>query len=95
MDIKEKLMEWKRLKTKEDYDFFYRITKMMSSKKIEELGADFLKDLQILTDIIKNGKEQDVKIYVDSLEGKERKIVAADTYYTMFKKFGNIFRRRM
>ncbi len=87
MDIKKKLKEWKLLKTKEDYDFFYRITRMMSAQKIEGFGADFLKDLQILTDIIKNGKEQDAKIYVDSLEGKERKILAADTYYTMFKVY--------
>ncbi|HEA70480.1 MAG TPA: hypothetical protein ENH98_00995 [archaeon] len=75
------------LKTKEDYDFFYRITKMLSSQKIEEFWAEFLKDLQILTDIIKNGKEQDAKIYVESLDGKERKIIAADTYYTIFKVY--------
>ncbi|KKN38401.1 hypothetical protein LCGC14_0753780 [marine sediment metagenome] len=60
---------------------------MLSSQKIEEFWAEFLKDLQILTDIIKNGKEQDAKIYVESLDGKERKIIAADTYYTIFKVY--------
>jgi len=83
MDNKQKLKEWHLLKTRDEYDFFYRITKMLSHQKIEEFGADFLHDLQILTDIIKNGKEQDAKIYIDSLEGKERKILAADTYFTM------------
>ncbi|HDZ19188.1 hypothetical protein LCGC14_0586930 [marine sediment metagenome] len=68
MDNKQRLKEWKLLKTKEDYDFFYRITKMLSSQKIEEFGSDFLQDLGILTDIIKNGKEQDAKIYVNTLE---------------------------
>ncbi len=85
MSNKENLKEWNLLKTKEEYDFFYRITKMTSYQKIERFGADFLQDLEILTDIVKNGKEQDAKIYIDSLKGKERKIVAADTYYTMFK----------
>ena len=47
MDNKQSLKEWKLLKAKKDYDFFYRINKMMSSQKIEESGADFLKDLEI------------------------------------------------
>ncbi|KKM14836.1 hypothetical protein LCGC14_1702150, partial [marine sediment metagenome] len=44
---------------------------IINKHKNEEFGVDFLKDLQILTDIIKNGKEQDAKIYIDSLKGKE------------------------
>jgi hypothetical protein len=87
MDNKQKLKELNLLKTKEEYDFFYRITQMMSANKIEEFGTEFLQDLQILTDIVKNGKEQDAKIYIDSLEGKKRQIVAADTYYTMYKVY--------
>ncbi len=87
MSNKENLKEWNLLKTKEEYNFFYSITKMMSSQKIEEFGADFLHDLEILTDIVKNGKEKDAKIYIDSLKGKQRKIVAADTYYTMVKVY--------
>ena len=87
MDNKQKLKKWGLLKTKEEYDFFYRITKMMSHQKIEEFGTSVLQDLEVLTDIVKRGKEQDAKIYVDSLEDKERKIVAADTYYTMFKVY--------
>ena len=35
----------------------------------------------------KNGREQDAKIYIDSLEGKKRKIVATDTYFTMFSVY--------
>ena len=62
---------------------------IINKHKNEEFGVDFLKDLQILTDIIKNGKEQDAKIYIDSLKGKERKIVAADTYFTMLKVYIN------
>ncbi len=87
MNNKDKLKEWNLLKTKNEYDFFYRITKMMSSQKIEEFGAEFLDDLGTLTDIVKSGKEQDAKIYIESLKGKERKILAADTYYTMFKVY--------
>jgi len=44
----------------------------------------------ILTDIVKNGREQDAKIYIDSLKEKKCKIVAADTYYTMLSTFKNI-----
>jgi len=87
MDNKQRLKEWKLLKTKEEYDFFYRITKMVSHQKREEFGADFYQDLEILTDIVINGNEQDAKIYIDSLRGKERQIVAADTYYTMYKVY--------
>ena len=89
MSNKEKLKGWELLKTQQEYDFFYRITKMMSNQKIEEFGANFLQDLEILTDIVRNGKEQDAKIYIDSLEGKERQIVAADTYYTMYRVYNN------
>lgn len=87
MNNKDKLKEWDLLKTKVEYDFFYRITKMLSDEKIGEFGLDFLKDLETLTDIVRNGKEQDAKIYIDSLKGKERKIVAADTYFTMFSVY--------
>lgn len=87
MSNKESIKKWDLLKTKEEYDFFYRITKMLSAQKIEEFGTDFLKDLEILTDIVRNGKEQDAKIYIDSLKEKKRKIVAADTYYTMFETY--------
>ena len=48
----------------------------MSAQKIEEFGEESLCDLQILTDIVKNDKEQDAKIYIDSLEDRKRKIVA-------------------
>ncbi|KKL96393.1 hypothetical protein LCGC14_1844940 [marine sediment metagenome] len=89
MDNKQELKKWDLLKSRGDYSFFYHITKMMSYQKNEEFGADFLKNLQILTNIIKNGKEQDAKIYIDSLKGKERKIVAADTYFTMLKVYIN------
>jgi len=89
MSNKEKLKGWELLKTQQEYDFFYRITKMMSNTKIEEFGANFLQDLEILTDIVRNGKEQDAKIYINSLSGKERQIVAADTYYTMYRVYNN------
>ena len=39
-----------------------------------------------ITDIVKVGKVQDAKIYIDSLEDKKRKILAADTYFTMLLK---------
>ncbi len=87
MSNKENLKEWNLLKTKEEYKFFYSITKMMSSQIIEEFGADFFQDLETLADIVKDGNEKDAKIYIDSLKGKQRKIVAADTYYTMFKVY--------
>jgi len=86
MTIKDRLKEWSLLKTKHDYEFFRRITKMMAAEKIEQFGASFLQDLQTLTDIVKVGKAQDAKIYIDSLEDKERKILAADTYFTMLLK---------
>jgi len=86
MTIKDRLKEWSLLKTKNDYEFFHRITKMMAVEKIEQFGASFLQDLQTLTDIVKVGKVQDAKIYIDSLEDKERKILAADTYFTMLLK---------
>lgn len=57
MDNKQKLKQWDLLKAKGDYDFFYRITKMLSDQKLEEFGTDFLHDLDILTDIVRNGKE--------------------------------------
>lgn len=84
---KGKLKEWALLKTKKDYDFFYRITKMLSAQKIEEIGIVFLQDIEVLTGIVKDGKTQDAKIYIDSLKGRERKIVAADTYFTMFYEY--------
>ena len=86
MTIKNRLKEWSLLETIHDYEFFHRITKMMAVEKIQEFGAPFLQDLQTLTDIVKVGEVQDAKIYIDSLEGKERKILAADTYFTMLLK---------
>ncbi len=44
-------------------------------------------DLQLLTDIVKNGKKEDAKIYVDKLNDRERKILAADTYFTMLRTY--------
>ncbi len=41
LSIKEKLKEWNLLKTKEEYEFFNRITKMMGHQKIEEFGLQF------------------------------------------------------
>ncbi len=64
---KQDLKAWGLLKNKNDFAFFYRITKMLSSKKIAEFGETFLKDLQLLTDIVKNGKKEDAKIYVDKI----------------------------
>ena len=49
---------------------------MLSAQKIKEFGVDFIEDLQILTDILKNGKEQDAKIYIDSLKGKMRVFIS-------------------
>ena len=86
MTIKDKLKDWSLLRTKDDYEFFHRITKMMATEKIKEFGSVFLQDLQTLTDIVKVGKVQDAKIYIDSLEDKKRKILAADTYFTMLLK---------
>lgn len=67
------------MKDKNDYFFFHRITKMFSAEKISEFGEVFLRDLQILTDIVKNGIKTDAKIYIDRLNDKKRKILAADT----------------
>ncbi len=50
---KQELKVWGLLKSREDYDFFYRITGMLSDQKISEFGKEFLTDLQILTDIVK------------------------------------------
>ncbi len=75
------------LKNKNDFAFFYRITKMLSSEKYAEFGEAFLKDLQLLTDIVKNGKIEDAKIYVDKLYDRKRKILAADSYFTMLRTY--------
>jgi hypothetical protein len=53
MSKKDKLKEWDLLKTKKEYDFFYRITKMMSNQKIEEFGVDFL-HVSIITAYMKS-----------------------------------------
>ena len=82
--IRQHLKEWGLLKTRDDYLFFQRITKMLSLQKIQEFKADFLRDLEILTDIVKLGKIEDAKIYIDTLNDRKRRIVAADTYFTMF-----------
>ena len=88
---KQELKVWKLLKDKNDYLFFHRITKMLSAEKISEFGEDFLKDLQILTDIVKNGKVMDAKIYIDGLEDRKQKILAADTYFTIFKTYSSLY----
>ena len=69
LSIKEKLKEWKLLKTKEDYEFF--------------------------TDIVRNGREQDAKIYIDSLEDKSRKIIAADTYFTILRTYLSLIKNNL
>ncbi len=57
---------------------------MKVPEKLKEIGTVFYEDLQILTDIALKGKEQNAKIYIDSLGERKRKIVAADTYLTIF-----------
>jgi len=84
---KQELKAWGLLKSREDYDFFYRITGMLSDQKISEYGKEFLTDLQILTDIVKTGKRADAKIYIDTLTDRKRKIVAADTYFTILRTY--------
>ena len=79
------------MKNKNDYLFFHRITKMLSAQKISEFGKDFLKDLKILTDIVKNGKRMDAKIYIDRLDDRKRKIVAADTYFTILRTYSFLY----
>ena len=86
---KQDLKEWGLLKGKDDYDFFYRITKMLSAEKISEFGKNFLEDLQILTDIVKNGRKQDAKNYIDKLPDRKQQIVAADTYFTILKTYSH------
>ncbi len=88
---KEELKAWGLLKDKNDYSFFYRITKMLSAQKISEFGNNFLKDLQILTDIVKKGKRMDAKIYIDRLDDRKRKIVAADTYFTILRTYSLLY----
>ena len=84
---KQELKAWRLLKNRADYDFFYRITGMLSDQKASEFGKEFLTDLQILTDIVKNGKRADAKIYIDTLPDRKRKIVAADTYFTILRTY--------
>ena len=89
---KQELKAWGLLKNKNDYLFFHRITKMLSAQKISEFGKNFLKDLQILTDIVKKGKRMDAKIYIDRLDDRKRKIVAADTYFTILRTYSFLYR---
>ncbi len=84
---KQDLKSWGLLKDKNDFAFFYRITKMLSSEKIAEFGEVFLNDLQLLTDIIKNGKKEDAKIYIDKLHNRKRKILAVDIYFTILRTY--------
>lgn len=84
---KQELKAWGLLKSREDYDLFYRITGMLSDQKISEYGKEFLTDLQVLTDIVKIGKRTDAKIYIDTLTDRKRKIVAADTYFTILRTY--------
>ena len=88
---KQELKRWGLLKDKNDYLFFHRITKMLSAEKISEFGTDFLKDLQTLTDIVKNGKITDAEIYIDGLDDRKRKIVAADTYFTISRTYSSLY----
>jgi len=60
---------------------------MLSDQKISEYGKEFLTDLQILTDIVKTGKRADAKIYIDTLTDRKRRIVAADTYFTIRRTY--------
>ena len=64
---------------------------MLSAQKISEFGKNFLKDLKILTDIVKNGKRMDAKIYIDRLDDRKRKIVAADTYFTILRTYSFLY----
>ncbi len=89
---KQEIKAWGLLKDKNDYLFFHRITKMLSAQKISEFGNNFLKDLEILTDIVKNGKSMDAKIYIDRLDNRKRKIVAADTYFTILRTYSFLYR---
>ena len=89
---KQELKAWGLLKNKNDYLFFHRITKMLSAQKISEFGKNLLKDLKILTDIVKNGKIMDAKIYIDRIDDRKRKIVAADTYFTILRTYSFLYR---
>ena len=82
---------WGLLKDKNDYLFFHRITRMLSAEKLSEFGEDSLKDLQTLTDIVKNGNETDAKIYIDGLKDRKRKILAADTYFTILRTYSSLY----
>lgn len=75
MGNKDKLKEWKLLKTKDEYDFFYRITKMWAGQKIEEFGTEFLHDLEILTDIVRNGKKKTQKFILTPWKGMSAKLL--------------------
>ena len=86
---KQDLKAWGLLKDKNDYNFFHRITKMLSAEKFSEFGENSLKDLQILTDIVKNGNKMDAKIYIDGLKDRKRKILAADTYFTILRTYSS------
>ena len=82
---KQELKAWGLLKDKNDYLFFHRITKMLSAEKFSIFGEESIIDMQTLTDIIKNGNRADAKIYIYDLKDKKRKILAADTYFTMLQ----------
>ena len=48
-------------------------------------------DYGTLTDIVKNGKRMDAKIYIDRLDDRKRKIVAADTYFTILRTYSFLY----
>ena len=80
--IKDKLKEWGLLKTKEDYEFFNEITLMFFAKKLQLFGREFIADYKIILNLT---TPDEVKKYIESLNDRKRKILVADTYFSMVR----------
>ena len=55
---------------------------MFFAKKLQHFGSEFLADYKI---ILKNLTPDKVKKYIESLNDRKRKILVADTYFSMLR----------
>ena len=86
MDVKGELKKWGLLKTKEHYDFFHEIRPMLFAQKVQNFGEPVMKDYTtIMTMISEKKTPADVKKFITAIEDYKRRILAADTYFSIIK----------
>ena len=86
MDIKEELKKWGLLKSKTHYDFFHEIKPMLFAQKLQNFGEQVMEDYTAIMSMISERKTPaDVKKFITAIEDYKRRILAADTYFSIIK----------